>query len=168
MARVDENHIGQEILDLLDLVGRENDRTLLVEVIIQQGVIELPPEQQVEAESGLIEYQQTRIDRQDEGEMQLGDHAFGQLTHTAAHLDVGLCQEVSRARPIESRVNTPDEVERLADAQPPGKHGNIGYEADVLPELIALGARIASEDPQLAIELRQAEHCLESRCLAGG
>jgi hypothetical protein len=58
-------------------------------------------------------------------------------------------------------VYTPDEVERLADTQPPGQHGNIGYETDVLHELIALGARIASEDPQLAIELRQAKDGLE-------
>src|SRR5262249_13148803 len=166
MAAIDEDDVRQKVLDLLDLMGRENDGALPVEIIIQQRVIELPPEQQVEAERRLIQHQQPRIDRQDEGEMQLGHHAFGELAHAAAHLDIGLSQEVRRARPIEPGMYATDEVERLADAQPARQHRNVRNETDVLHELIPLGTRIASEDAQLSVELRQAQDGLEKSRLA--
>src|SRR5258708_223640 len=103
----------------------------------------------------------SRVRELSKGEMQLGNHALGQLAHAAGHLDIRLAQEVSRPRAVESGVYTANEVERLADTQPAGEHGNIRDEADVLHELIALGARVASEHAQVAVEMRQAENGLE-------
>ena len=93
--------------------------------------------------------------------MQLGDHALGQLAHAAGHLDIGLFQEVSRTGPVESRMYTGDEVECLADTQPTRQYGDVRNEADILHELVSLGARIASKHAQFAVELREAKNGLE-------
>jgi hypothetical protein len=44
-----------------------------------------------------------------------------------------------------------DVVEHARDAHPSRQHGDVGDEADVAHELIALGPRIASEDLQLSL-----------------
>jgi hypothetical protein len=64
-------------------------------------------------------------------------------------------------------VDTRYKVECLADTEPAGQHGNVGDEADILHELVALGTRVASEDTQLAVELGEAEDGLEKGRFAG-
>jgi hypothetical protein len=71
---VDEDHVGEQVLDLLHLVRRDHDRAFLVEVVIQQGVVERAPIQQVEPERRLVEHQQLRVDGEDQREVQLRDH----------------------------------------------------------------------------------------------
>ena len=99
--------------------------------------------------------------------MQLRDHALGELAHAAARADVRLAQEVFGARAVEARMHAGDEVERLADAQPPRQHGHVRDEAHIAHQLVALRARVPAEHLELALEGGQAEDGLERGRLAG-
>ncbi len=55
-----------------------------IEVVVQERVVELFAIQDVEAKRRLVEHQQFRVDRHDQGEVQLGHHAFRQLPDLAA------------------------------------------------------------------------------------
>src|ERR1700686_5182490 len=54
-----------------------------------------------------------------------------------------------------------DVVECLRDPYPARQHGNIGNEADVAHELIALGPGIAPEHPQFSLIWSQPENRVE-------
>src|SRR4029079_2459306 len=112
---IDENDVRQEILDLFDLVGRDENRALLVEIIVQQRVVELPPVEQIEPEGRLIQHQQARIDRKSQRQVQLRDHALRELAHAATHTDVGPAQEFHGTCPVEARVHARYQVECLGD-----------------------------------------------------
>ena len=161
VTAIDEDHVRQQVLDLFNLVGCENDGAFLVEIVVQQRVVELAAEQKIETQRGFVEHEQPRINRQNQCEMQLGDHALGELAYAARHFDVCLAQEVCCPGPVKAGMHSRDEVECLADTQPTRQHGNVRNEADILHELITLGARVASEDTQFAFELGEAEDGLE-------
>src|SRR5690606_21824484 len=76
MAVVDEHDVRQEVLDLLDLVGGDEDRTLLVEVVIQEVSVKLLAKDDVEAERGLVQNKEPGIDRGNDRQVQLRHHAF--------------------------------------------------------------------------------------------
>ena len=57
-AAVDEHDVGEDVLDLLDLMGRDEDGAAAVEVVVQQRVVELLAKQDVEAERRLVQHQQ--------------------------------------------------------------------------------------------------------------
>ena len=57
LAVLDEDDVGEDVFDLLDLVRGHEDGALLVEVVVQQVVVERAAEQQVEAERRLVEHQ---------------------------------------------------------------------------------------------------------------
>ena len=61
--------------------------------------------------------------------------------------DGGLGQKTFRLGAIESRMHAGDVVERLRNPYPARQHGDIGNEADIAHELIALGPGVASEHP---------------------
>ena len=82
-AAVDEHHVGEHVLDLFDLVGRHHDRAVAIEVVVQQRVVELLAVEDVEAERRLVQHQQSRVDRHDQREVQLGHHALRQLPDLA-------------------------------------------------------------------------------------
>ena len=50
--------------------------TVVIEVIVQQGIVELLPVQDVETQRRLIEQEQPRVDRHDQREVELGHHSF--------------------------------------------------------------------------------------------
>ena len=60
-----------------------------------------------------------------------------------------------------------DELDRLADAHPARQDGDVGDEADIVHQRVALGARVASEDVELAFERDQPEDRLQRGGLAG-
>ena len=80
---------------------------------------------------------------------------------------VGLREKAFRLRAIEARMHAGDVVERLRDPHPARQHGDVGDEADVAHELIALGPGIASEHLQLALIGGEAENRVERGGLAG-
>ena len=55
VAAVDEEEVGEDVLDLIDLMGGDDDGAVVVEVVVEQGVVELLAEEDVEAEGGLVE-----------------------------------------------------------------------------------------------------------------
>jgi hypothetical protein len=61
-AAVDEHEVGEDVLDFLHLVRRHDDGAAALEIVVQQRIVELPPEQEVESECGFIEHQQSRVD----------------------------------------------------------------------------------------------------------
>ena len=82
-------------------------------------------------------------------------------------LDGGLRQKTLGLRAVESRMDAGDVVERLRDPHPARQHGDVGDEADVAHQLIALGPRIAAEHLQLALVGGEAEDRVERGGLAG-
>ena len=166
-AAVDEHEVGEDVLDLFDLVGRHHDGAAAIEVVVQQRVVELLAIEDVEAERRLVQHQQLRVDGHDQGEVQLGHHALRQLPDLARALDGGPGQEALRLRAIESRMHAGDVVERLRDPHPARQHGDVGDEADVAHELIALGPGVAAEHLQLALVGGEAEDRVERGGLAG-
>jgi hypothetical protein len=95
--------------------------------------------------------------------VQLGHHALRQFPDFADAADVGLRQKTFRFRAIESRMHAGHVVERLRNPHPARQHGDIGDEADIAHELIALAPRVASEDPQFSLIWSEAENRVE-RC----
>ena len=164
---LDEQHVGEDVFDLLDLVRGHEDGAFLVEVVVQQVVVERAAEQQVEAERGLVEHQQLRVDRENQRQVQLRDHALGELADAAVLLDVGAGEEFLGALAIEARVHAGDEVHRLRNLDPARQHRHVGDETHFVHEGVALRARIEAEHLELAIERGEPEDGLDHRGLAG-
>src|SRR5207245_2918446 len=101
-----------------------------------------------------------------DGEVQLGDHALRQLPDLPGAPDRGLCQETFGLGDVETRVHAGDVIEELCDRDPARQHGDVGHEADVAHELLALAPRIAAEHAQLALVLREPENGIERGRLA--
>src|SRR5262249_10080735 len=78
-AAINEPQIRKDVLQFFDLVRGDHDRAVAVEVVVQQGVVKLLAKQDVEAKRRLVEHQQSRINRHDQGEMQLRHHALRQV-----------------------------------------------------------------------------------------
>ena len=77
LAVADEKHIGQQILDLFNLMGRDENGALMIEIVVQQGFVETSSIQEIETQCRLVQDQQLGIDRHDQRQMELCDHAFG-------------------------------------------------------------------------------------------
>ena len=136
-------------------------------IVVQQRIVELLAVQDVEAERGLVQQQELRVDGHHQREVQLGHHALRQFPHLARPLDRGLREEAFRLRAIESRMHARDVVERLRDAHPARQHGDIGDEADVAHQLVALRPWVAPEYLELALVRRETEYRVQRRALAG-
>ena len=80
---------------------------------------------------------------------------------------VGLGKKAFRLGAIESRMHAGDVVERLRNPHPARQHGDIGDEADIAHELIALGPGVASEHLQFSLIWSEAENRVERGGLAG-
>ncbi len=76
-AAVDEDHIGKKILDLFHLMRRDDDGAAAIEVVVEQGIVELLAIEAVEAKGRLVEHQQFRVNGHDQREVKLGHHALG-------------------------------------------------------------------------------------------
>src|SRR6266481_550363 len=60
-AVIDENEIGQDVLHFFNLMGRDDDRSAVIEIIVQQRIVELFSEQDIEPERRLIEHEQLGV-----------------------------------------------------------------------------------------------------------
>src|SRR4051812_41714754 len=138
-AAVDEHHIREDVLDLLHLMCRQYNGAAAIEVVVQQGMVELLSIKNVEAQRRLVQYQQFRVNCHDQGEVQLGHHSLRQVSDLAGGVDSGLRQKTLCLRAIESRMHSREIVERLPNPYPARQHGHIGDVRDIPHELIALG-----------------------------
>src|SRR6185437_10992395 len=93
-AALDEDEVGEEVLDLFDLMGGDEDGAAAVEVLVEQGVVELLAVEQVEAEGGLVEDEELRVDGHDEREVKLDRHAFGERFDLCVSWDGGAREEL--------------------------------------------------------------------------
>ena len=121
-----------------------------IEVFVQQGIVKLLAIQKVEAQRRLVEHEQFRVNGHDQGQVQLGHHALGQFSDLAGSLDGGLGKKAFRLRAIESWMHAGDIIDSLRNPQPARKYRDIGNEADIAHELIALAPGIASEHFQFS------------------
>ena len=65
------------ILDLFHLMRGDDDGAAAIEVVVEQGIVELLAIEAVEAKRRLVEHQQFRVDGHDQREVKLGHHALG-------------------------------------------------------------------------------------------
>src|SRR5260370_8857939 len=98
--------------------------------------------------------------------MQLGHHALGQFPDLAGSADVRFRKNTFRVGPIESRMHAGDVIKRLRNTDPSRQHSDVGYEADIAHQLIALGPRVAAEHPQLSMIRSEADYGVERGGLA--
>jgi hypothetical protein len=98
--------------------------------------------------------------------MQLGHHAFGQFSDLAGTADVRFRKKTFRFRAVESRMHAGDVIERLRNSDPSRQHSDVGYEADIAHQLIALGPRVAAQHPQLSMIRSEADYGVERGGLA--
>ena len=89
-AAVHEDDVGEKVLKLFHLMGGDDDSPAAIEVVVEQGVIELLAIESVQADGGLVEHQQSGVDGHDQSEVELGHHAFGQMPDFRVRLDGGL------------------------------------------------------------------------------
>ena len=80
--------------------------------------------------------------------------------------DGGLRQKTFRLGAIESRMHAGDIVERLRNPDPARQHGDVGDEADIAHELIALVPRVAPQHPQFPLVWSESEDRVERGGLA--
>src|SRR5882672_4013501 len=66
-AAVDEHDIREDVLDLFHLMCGHHDSAAAIEVVVQQGIVELLAIQDVEAERRLVQHQQLRVDSHHQG-----------------------------------------------------------------------------------------------------
>ncbi len=66
---VDEHHIGKDVLNLVDLMGGDDDGAAAIEVVVQERIVELLAKEDVEAECRLIEHQQFGVNGHDQGKV---------------------------------------------------------------------------------------------------
>jgi hypothetical protein len=57
VTAVDEHQVGEDVLDLLNLMCRHHDGAAAIEVVVQQRIVELLAIEDVEAERRLIQHQ---------------------------------------------------------------------------------------------------------------
>jgi hypothetical protein len=62
---------------------------------------------------------------------------------------------------VEARMHAGDEIDGVLHLQPARQDGDVGDEADVLHQVVALGARVDAQHRQLAVEGDQAQRGLE-------
>src|SRR6266851_7183992 len=75
--------------------------------------------------------------------------------------DVSPRKETFRLGAIESRMHAAKVIERLRNPHPARQHGDIGDEADIAHEPIALGPGVASENLQFSLIWGEAENRVE-------
>src|SRR5689334_16276637 len=75
-AAIDEHKVSEDMLDLFDMMRRQQDGAVAIKVIIQQGVVKLLAIENVEAKRGLVEHQQFRVNGHYQRKVQLGHHAL--------------------------------------------------------------------------------------------
>ena len=97
----------------------------------------------------------------------MSHHTFGQFTNLAGVRDRSLGEKTLRLGAIKSGMHAGDILEQLRNSNPARQHRNIGNEADIPHELIALCPGIASQYPQFALIGREAENRVERRRFAG-
>ncbi len=138
-AVLDEDQVGEDMLDFLDLMRGHEDGLLFVEIVVEQARVELLAIQDIQAQGRLIEHEQLGVDRHDQGQMQLHDHALGQLAHTLSRFDLGAREEGEAFLARETRMHAADEVDRVADAQPARQHGAIASAIEARPMTASTG-----------------------------
>src|SRR6185437_16613994 len=106
-----EQHVGQQVLHLLDLVRGDHNRTRVVHVVIDQRVVKGAARKNVEAKGGLVEHQQPGVDGHAERQVHLRLHALGQLADAAASGNLGLGEQGGRPVAAKPRVHTGDEID---------------------------------------------------------
>src|SRR5690625_2540166 len=74
----DEHQVGQNVLDLLDLVGGDDNGAPFVEILIEQVGVEALAKQDVQAQSGFVQNQKLRVNGHDQRQMERANHAIGQ------------------------------------------------------------------------------------------
>src|SRR5581483_8979746 len=127
-AAINKHDVGENILDLVDLVRGDHDGARAIEVVVKQGVVKLLAEEDVETKRGLVEHKQPGIDGHHQGQVELGDHALGQFPDLTVRADRGPGQESFRLRAIEARVDAGDVLKGLRNPHPAWQHGNVGDE----------------------------------------
>src|SRR5712664_2695155 len=102
---VDEHDIGEDVLDLFNLMCGHDDGAAAIVVVVQQRIVELLAIQDVETKRRLVEHKQFRVDGHDHREMQLDYHALRQFPDPAGVPDGGLGEKTFRLGTIESRMH---------------------------------------------------------------
>src|SRR5215471_14097177 len=160
-AAVNEHEIGEDVLDLVHLVRGDHDGALAIEVVAQQGIVELLAVEDVETKRRLVQHQQSRINSHDDREVQLGHHALRQGPDFALTPDGGLGKKAFGLHAIKSRMHSGNVVENLRHPDPTRQHCDIGDETDVAHELIALVPGIALEHPEFSLKRSEAKNRVE-------
>src|SRR5258708_15375740 len=60
-AAVDEHEIGEDVLDFFHLMPRHHNSAATIQVVVQQGIVELRATQDVEAQRRLRQHQQCPV-----------------------------------------------------------------------------------------------------------
>src|SRR5260370_34874973 len=98
--------------------------------------------------------------------MRLGHLALGQFSGLHGTADVRFRKKTCRFRAVESRMHAGDVIERLGNSDPSRQHSDIGNEADVAHQLIALSPGVASEYLQFSLIWSEADNGVERSGLA--
>jgi hypothetical protein len=77
------------------------------------------------------------------------------------------CRKRSALGGVEARMHAGHELDGLLHLDPARQHRHVGDEADIVHQLVALGARILAQHLELALERHQAQDGLERGGLAG-
>ena len=164
---VDEQYVGEQILHFFHLMSGDQYGPRLVHVVIDQCVVEGAAGQYVEAESRLVEHQQSGVDGHGQGQVHPGLHALGQFAHAASAGDTGFGQQCRRPVAAKARMDAGDEIDGVVDAQPRRQHRDIGDETRIVHERRAFVKGLAAQHLKPTLVGGQSKNGAQSAGLAG-
>ncbi len=147
--------------DFVDLVGGDDDGAVVIEVVVEQGVVELLAERMSRPRVGSSRTRSLASMDMTSAEVELRDHALGELAHFGGALDGGAGEEGLGLGAVETGMDAGDKINRVGYAHPAREDGDVGDEGYVGHELVTLGPGIMAEDGERAAVGGEAEDGVE-------
>lgn len=146
---MDEYDVVEDVFDFFYLMGGDDDGFLFVEIVFQQVLVEFFVIEDVQVESGFVQYQDVGVDGYYQCQVQLYDYVFGQFVYVLFWLQFGIGQEVFVVGVVEVWVDVGDEVDCFVYFQLVWQYGDVGDEVDVIYQCVVMQLWILVEYVQV-------------------
>mmetsp|Transcript_5506 Transcript_5506/g.13194 ORF Transcript_5506/g.13194 Transcript_5506/m.13194 type:complete len:387 (-) Transcript_5506:2023-3183(-) len=165
-AFVQHDHVAQQRLHLLHLVGGDQHAALAVAPLIDQHLVEALARHHVQAQGRLIQDHQLGVDGRNQRQMRLRHHALGQALDLVVLAHARALEQRPGALRRELGLQPAHQRYQLTHPRPARQHRHVGDIAQLLQQLLAVLPRPQTQHRQVALHRQQAHQRLHQRGLA--